>query len=449
MTRPSRLASPRPEAPSDDAEPQEATAFTRSYAALVSSCLHGEPDEALLRDAYEFGRSLFDRGAGPLDLVALHHRVLPEVLAQAAPTRAAAVGAAAGRILIESLAPFEMTRRGFQEAQAALARSQERYRDLVENASDMIFTTDLEGRVLSLNRAGERLTEYRRDQADGLVVALPATKRPVGEPVPDDRPMTRTRFEVELTARDGRRIPVEVNLRRVFENGHPVGYQGIARDITDRRSADSAMRYLNRHLEEKAKRIAHALHDEAGQLLATVYLRVAEISTALDEAGRDHMAALRTLLDQVDDQIRRLAHELRPTVLDDLGLIPACRFLAEGVAKRAGVHVSVVGSTGGRLPADVETALYRVTQEALANASRHARAASVVISFSRDGNRLSGFIRDDGVGFDLTEAVPPAGPRGLGLVGMRERLVAVGGRLAVRSAPGAGTAVEFEMELES
>jgi signal transduction histidine kinase len=255
--------------------------------------------------------------------------------------------------------------------------------------------------------------------------------------------------EVEMLARDGRRVLLEISTRPVMESGREVGMQGIARDITGRRQAESALRHLNSHLEDKAKRIAHALHDEAGQLLATVYLRVAEISGELPPLGRRRMDELRTLLDQVDDQLRRLAYELRPTILDDLGLVPACQFLAEGVSRRSRVRVLVKGSTGGRLAADVETALYRVAQEALGNVGKHARARTATVEFERARTSLRGSIKDDGVGFDVNGVLSRIGPQGLGLMGMRERVVAIGGRLTVRSNPGKGTSVEFEVPLES
>ncbi len=107
------------------------------------------------------------------------------------------------------------------------------------------------------------------------------------------------------------------------------------------------------------------------------------------------------------------------------------------------------GSTGGRLSSDVETALYRVAQEALANVGKHGRARTATVEFERSGNRLRGSIKDDGIGFDVDGVLSRVGPQGLGLMGMRERIVAVGGRFAVRSTAGKGTTVEFEVPLES
>jgi signal transduction histidine kinase len=110
--------------------------------------------------------------------------------------------------------------------------------------------------------------------------------------------------------------------------------------------------------------------------------------------------------------------------------------------------VIVKGSTGGRLPPDIETALYRVAQEALGNVGKHARARTATVEFERQPRRLRGSIKDDGNGFDVEGVLSRVGPQGLGLMGMRERVVALGGQLTIRSAPSHGTTVEFEVPLE-
>lgn len=429
------------------------TRLADQYESLLRECATGA-DEVLLHAAYELGRQMLSTRLGVLDVVALHTRLMGDTVPDGGADEIVPWLHAADLILLEVLTPFEMTHRGFRTANAALRASEERYRELMENANDAIFTVDLDGRLTSLNRAGERLIGYSR--RDALQMRLDAIIAPEH---PDlvrtlhrhalDLPHERMRYQVDVLASDGRRIPVEISARGIFEGDALVGLQGIARDVTDRRNAETALRHLNRHLEQKAKRIAHALHDEAGQLLASVYLRVAEIADELSPPARRSVEDLRTLLDQVDDQIRRLAHELRPTILDDLGLVPACQFLAEGVSKRARLTITVGGSTGGRLHSDVETALYRVAQEALTNVARHAHAASAAVSFERTDRVLKGCVRDDGVGFDVQAVLQRTGHRGLGLIGMRERLVAVGGQLHVRSAPGEGTAIEFDVPLES
>lgn len=436
-------------------DPQLPLANVDEYEALLRSCLTNV-DEAALHDAHEFGREMLDRGYSALDLVALHSRLVSRISNVQPPETLHPFTEAASRILVETLTPFEMTHRGFRAANTAIQAGEQRYRELFENANDMIFTTDLDGRLTSINRAGEILSGYSREEAltlllNGLFVARDGRSAAIDPNggVQVDTLVGQSRTELELVARDGRKIPLEISTRPIYEDGKPIGIQGIARDITDRRNAEFVLRHLNRHLEDKAKRIAHALHDEAGQLLASVYLRVAEISGELPPLGRRRMEELRTLLDQVDDQLRRLAYELRPTILDDLGLVPACQFLAEGVSRRARVRIIIKGSTGGRLAPDVETALYRVAQEALANAGKHAQARKATVEFERSGPMLKGSIRDDGVGFDVNGVLSRVGTQGFGLMGMRERVVALGGRFSVKSKPGQGTSIEFEVPLEA
>jgi signal transduction histidine kinase len=203
--------------------------------------------------------------------------------------------------------------------------------------------------------------------------------------------------------------------------------------------AVAALRRLNEKLEEEARRIAHALHDDAGQLLASVHLVLEEVSTGLPSRSRDRLKRVRGPLDEIEKHLRRLSHELRPTILDDLGLLPALEFLAQGVAARSGIAVHVEGAARPRLPAAVETALYRVVQEALRNATKHAAARRVDIRLEVEPGAARCTVKDDGRGFDPREVLDRKGDRGLGLIGMRERLSALGGRFTIESAPGRGT----------
>jgi signal transduction histidine kinase len=146
--------------------------------------------------------------------------------------------------------------------------------------------------------------------------------------------------------------------------------------------------------------------------------------------------------------LRRYSHELRPTILDDLGWIPAIRFLAEGISKRADlpIHIDAVGS--GRLPGAVETTLYRIVQEALTNAVKHAKASNVWIRTWRENVALCCSIRDDGRGFDPSEAQAVPGRKGLGLIAVQERLSAIGGTFRIESRPGQGTELSVRVPLE-
>src|SRR6266436_6840144 len=167
--------------------------------------------------------------------------------------------------------------------------------------------------------------------------------------------------------------------------------------------AVKALRQLNETLEAEIKRIAYAVHDEAGQLLVAVHLALAEVARELPQAQQEQIGRIAGLLTQVEKHLRRYSHELRPTILDDLGWIPAIRFLAEGVSTRASLPIHIEATVSGRLPGAVESALYRTVQEGLTNAVKHAKARNVWIRAWKEKDALCCSIQDDGAGFDLRQ----------------------------------------------
>jgi signal transduction histidine kinase len=304
----------------------ERRALKQQYAAALRNFLT-DGGEAGLHVAYEIGRRAISDGFGVIDLIALHQDAQEELLREREEPASclSAVGGSA-RFLAESLSPFEMAHRSFQEAVAALRR-------------------------------------------------------------------------------------------------------------------------LNEMLEEEARRIAHALHDEAGQLLVSVHLAVKEVADGLPPRARDRLFLIRAPLDEVEKHLRRLSHELRPTVLDDLGLVPALEFMVQGVSSRSGIPIAVEGPKSPRLPTPVELALYRVAQEAVRNATKHAGASRVDIRLAIQTGKVRCSIKDDGKGFDVPATLDRKGDRGLGLIGMRERLNAVGGQLTIDSGRGRGTEIRITIPL--
>jgi signal transduction histidine kinase len=206
-------------------------------------------------------------------------------------------------------------------------------------------------------------------------------------------------------------------------------------------------RRLNERLEDESRRIAHALHDEAAQMLVSVHIALDLLAREVPASARERLRAAKDLLNEIQLQIRRLSHELRPTVLDDMGLIPGLEFLAEGMSARIGIPIKVAGSIDGRLPHVVEIALYRIVKEALSNVARHAAARSAVVEVHQDDAAVHCSVRDNGIGFDESAAMSPQRQRGLGLLGIRERLAALGGNLKIVSAPGRGTELQITIPL--
>jgi two-component system sensor histidine kinase UhpB len=215
------------------------------------------------------------------------------------------------------------------------------------------------------------------------------------------------------------------------------------------REANSALRRINERREEEIKRLAHELHDEAGQMLAAVYLALDAVAGDVAPEGHGRFQTVRARLRDVEVQLRRISHEMRPLMLDDLGLVPALRFLGEGVAKRSGLAVRVEASADERMHPAVETALYRCAQEALTNVVRHARAARVTLRLERRADRVAMIVSDDGVGFDPRTLHDRGGHTGLGIIGIRERVESLAGTVEIRSDAATGTDLTIDIPLRS
>jgi signal transduction histidine kinase len=215
------------------------------------------------------------------------------------------------------------------------------------------------------------------------------------------------------------------------------------------RDATRALRRINERGEENVRRIAYELHDSAGQMLTTVHFALDAAERRLGPAAGNVLDPVRTRLEEVELELRRLSHELRPTLLDHLGLLPALRELAHGVTSRSGIAVHVQDETTDRLPAPIETALYRISQEALTNATRHSRATRIDIRVAHVPSAVHCSITDNGVGFERVALDGSRGGSGLGLAGMAERLSPLGGSLRIETSPGRGVRLDIHIPLEA
>jgi two-component system sensor histidine kinase UhpB len=197
--------------------------------------------------------------------------------------------------------------------------------------------------------------------------------------------------------------------------------------------------------EQERKRIARELHDETSQVLTSLLISLAVLEeTVTTPEARQRIADTRTLAHQTLRAVRDLSIDLRPTALDDLGLLPALRWYIKEYQQKCGVEVSF--SAQGfkeRLPAEIETALYRIVQESLTNTAKHAHAHKVRVTLMESGAQLQARVRDDGEGFDAHAMLKrPWQDRGLGLAGMVERAALVNGTIEIHSQPGGGTTIE-------
>ena len=204
--------------------------------------------------------------------------------------------------------------------------------------------------------------------------------------------------------------------------------------------------------EDERKRIARELHDETAQALTTLLIRLKILERARTASEmRGQINELRELTAQTLEAVRKLAVELRPATLDDLGLAAALEAYAEAYSSRNSLrvafHAQGFDERDGRLPSDVELVLYRVVQEALTNAAKHAAPKQVRVDLTRTRDEVVAAIQDDGAGFDVEEMMRSR-ERGLGLFGMQERLALVGGQLVIDSAPGRGTRINARVPFE-
>jgi PAS domain S-box-containing protein len=205
--------------------------------------------------------------------------------------------------------------------------------------------------------------------------------------------------------------------------------------------------------EEERGRISRELHDEIGQALTAIHINVAEIEKRLppehESAVRERLVEMGTLAERTSERISALALDLRPSLLDDLGLVPALRWYVSRYTERLGIKVRVEAvDLEERLDPEVETALYRVMQEALTNVARHAHATRVCLRLERKVSSIVAVVEDNGQGFDVKELAGRETPeRGAGLLGMRERVTLLGGRFCIESVPGGGTKLSVEIPL--
>jgi len=232
-------------------------------------------------------------------------------------------------------------------------------------------------------------------------------------------------------------------------------------EVAHRRRAEAALRerdgllhILSRKLlnaqEAERRRIARELHDEVGQTLTTVKIQLHGLMLNGDAAvPRPGMERCIATVEQLLGQVRTLSVDLRPSLLDDLGLVAALRSYVARQARLANFTAKMsADELGSRMDPEVETACFRVAQEALTNVIRHAGAKTVLIDLRRIDNHLHVVIRDDGSGFDVTAAQARAVcGDSLGLLGMQERVTLLGGRFRIRSMPGRGTTVHASLPL--
>ena len=365
-------------------------------------------------------------------------------------------------VAVENARLYEQER----EATRQLRVSEERYRDLFENANDAIWVHDLEGNITAANEASERLTGYTLEElrrtnklnvSEFLSEESLNLAKEIRRKLLADEPVAQP-YEQHIIRKDNTNVVLMVTTNLVTEGRKPVAFQHIARDVTEelrmRENQRFYLQQITRAQEEERERIARELHDDTVQYLVVLARQLDDLANSSKSMSKEDKAYLENLRQQTNsimDGVRRLSHDLRPATLDRLGLVAALEWLASSMEKLSGIDVKVEKSgTERRLPGEVELVMFRIAQEALSNVRRHSRANNAEVMVEFDDKKVRMTIRDNGRGFALPEKVGDLLKKGkLGLAGMQERIQLLNGSLKIESQPGKGTTVVIEAPIQS
>jgi len=266
-----------------------------------------------------------------------------------------------------------------------------------------------------------------------------------------------SKMQVLLNAGDGSQMPAQISIRPLARNGVNCASIGmVVTDMTEARRNEERLRALSRRLvqaqEAERGRVALELHDHITQLLCAILVRcqaLADQLSARDGPSKREALNLREMLGKTAEEVERISRNLRPSVLDELGLVLVMRDTSTEFAERTGLILTLAcAQLTARLPADTELTLYRILQEALRNVEKHARARRITVSLRPRDAFVQLLIVDDGIGFNADHHTAKRNGKGsLGLLSMRERAAYVGGALNIKSTLGKGTTIRAQVPL--
>src|SRR6266699_3698409 len=376
----------------------------------------------------------------------------------------AAVGAAVA-VAALGLVHRQITKR--RAAEGALYDVEARVAGMGESAMDAIITVDENQHVVLFNAAAESLFGCPRKQAIGAPLAwfIPERFRAeherhirrFGETGTSSRRMGGQRIVTGLR-RNGEEFPIDASISQTVESGQKL-YTVILRDVTERVRAEEALRRSKEELRELASaansvreqeksRIARELHDELAQALTALKMDATWIAERLPPSETtlaEKLTAMQAMLDTTVAATRRISADLRPLMLDDLGLVPAAEWLVQNFTERTGIHCELaVGAPDLELAEPYASAVFRILQESLTNVARHAQASLVEVALDREDGAVTLMVRDNGRGFSPAD---PRKPNSFGLMGLRERAYLLGGEVEVASGRGRGTTIEVRIPI--
>lgn len=345
------------------------------------------------------------------------------------------------------------------EAQSLMA-------SIVESSDDGIIGHDLDGAIVSWNRGAEKLLGYTAEETKGKSISIIVPSDHEGEL---DGIIERIRrgehienYETVRLNKDGKRVDVSVTISPIAsDSGEIIGASAIIRDISERKIAQEELRKSNEQLrdlyrrlqsarEEERTRIAREIHDEFGQTLTALKIDLAWIKKRLPDEQvmvSQKIESMSKTIGMAISSIKKLSADLRPGILDDFGLIAAIEWQAEEFEARTGTICNLSLDVGGiEINEDISTAVFRILQETLTNIMRHADAKRVELQLMVEGGELVFTVHDNGKGIAEPDM---AAPRSFGLLGIRERAAALGGKVDITSSPNRGTTVSARIPLQS
>ena len=335
------------------------------------------------------------------------------------------------------------------------------YRVLIESMNEGALTLTHRKTILYANQCFARMVKCPLDQVVGGSFRrfLSSEDRIAFRSLLRQPDKSGSKTQVLLRARDGSQLPVQISIRPLPKNGSPSAVFGmVVTDMTEAQRTGELLRGLSHRVVEAQEaergRVALELHDNITQHLCAILFRFEALAngfSARDGPAKGEAVKLYAMLGQTAEEVERISRNLRPGVLDLLGLAAVLRKATTEFAERTGVPVKLSGlRLVARLPADTELALYRILQEALRNVEQHARARHVAVRLRQQSGSVQLVVNDDGIGFDPDHhTAGRQGKGGLGLLGLRERASYVGGTVTIKSVRHVGTEIEVRIPLSA
>jgi len=331
------------------------------------------------------------------------------------------------------------------------------YRVLIESMNEGALTLTTDKTIMYANHSFAKMVKCPLEQVTGSSFRrfLSAEDQARLRPLVKRTAKTGSQMQGTLIASDGTKVPAQISVRKIpGDRSARTAIGVVVTDMTEARRAEETMRALTHRVvqaqEAERGRVALELHDNITQLLCAILFRSEVYMTSyLTRSGpaRTEAVKILALLSRTAEEVERISRNLRPGLLDQLGLDSVLRDTCDEFAVRTGVKTKLAcGPSAVRLPADIELTLYRILQEALANVEQHARASHVSVGLTRRGAFVQLAIKDDGISFDPAHHLARR-KGGLGLLSMRERATYVGGTLTVKSVLGAGTEIQVNIPL--